>query len=106
MHTATIDLDLLSTDDVTEAPALAEGDSYHPVLVEAMPSGRYDVLDGFHRVAGLRASGASLVRVIVVDDVDLAAAVSEPGPEQDAAIEAIYDAVGYDPLFPDRSLWS
>lgn len=77
---------------IAESSPLAPGD--HGVMVEELGD-EYYILDGFHRVAGYLAHGDddAQITVIVVDDEGLAAYVSEPGPEQDKAIERINDAL-------------
>lgn len=87
-----------ASDYVDEVPALDPTDRGQPQIVEAAPSGTLYIVDGFHRTAGqirwCRENGVSLddceVTVVVCDDAGLIADAAEPGPKQQAAIEAIY----------------
>lgn len=84
----------------TQAPALAPGQEPQLVIVEECGDNLY-IVDGFHRVAGYVAwaieNGINLdeckINVVRCDDADLIAAAAEPGPDQAAALEAIYSSL-------------
>lgn len=65
----------------------------HLPIVEVTPTGRVEIIDGFHRIAGLIAGGATEIECVTSDDADLLDAAAEPGAGQQAAIDAIYAAI-------------
>lgn len=89
-------------DYVDEAPALDPADAREPQIVEVSPSGTLSIVDGFHRTAGqvrwCRENGVAVedceITVVACDDAALIRDAAEPGPKQQAAIEAIYAAAG------------
>jgi len=76
------------------APALAASDCKPLPIVAMLPSGRVDIVDGYHRIAGLIAGGAETIDCLVCDDEDLVAAAgnAEDTTAQQAALEVIYAA--------------
>lgn len=78
----------------TSAPALDPADCKCLPIVEIIGS-RVDIIDGFHRIAGMLAFGATLVNAVTCDDADvLADAANAENPvKQHAAIDAIYAAL-------------
>ena len=68
------------------------------ILVEVSDKGRVDILDGFHRAAGLlrwanendKDIGDIKIEVINVRNSDLAKRAEVPGPQQQSAIDEIY----------------
>ena len=87
-------------DYVSEVPALDPAD-YRPLVICESVGKRLQIVDGFHRTAGLvrwaneneQSLDSVSVKVIVCDDEDLISAAAEPGPKQAAALEAIYKLV-------------
>lgn len=75
-----------------------------PVIVAVAPSGRLEIVDGFHRTAGMvrwcRGNDVTLdaceINVVVCGDEALIADAANPGwpRKQQAAIDAIYEAAG------------
>lgn len=78
----------------TQAIALCQFDCPMPPVVEIMPSGQVEIIDGFHRIAGMIAAGETQIDCITCDDDDVlaAAANAERPDEQDEALAAIYGA--------------
>lgn len=76
------------------APALDPTDCRRLPIVEVLPSGRVDIIDGFHRISGMIAWGATTIDCIMCDDSDLLADAANPEDsiKQAAAIDAIYGA--------------
>lgn len=81
----------------SEYPALQPGDEPRAIVVEIV-HGNPRIVDGFHRAAGFCRWATEhgqdyadvLIRVLVADDEDLIADAAEPGPRQDAALDALY----------------
>jgi hypothetical protein len=78
----------------TSAPALDPADCQHLPIVD-MTGGRVEIIDGYHRIAGMLAYGATTISVVTCDDKDvLADAANAEQPEkQQAAVSAIYAAM-------------
>jgi hypothetical protein len=74
-----------------DAPAALDRYDYErlsPIIV----SGKNDLLDGYHRLAGLVAAGVTgEIDVIAIYDESLAGRLAEPGPDQDEALEELED---------------
>jgi hypothetical protein len=78
-------------EDMDSGSPLEPGD--HDVIVEWSGS-RYEIVDGFHRVAGYVASGADMddeIVVILCDDGDLIGRAAEPGGDQQEALDEIIE---------------
>ena len=70
-----------------------DGVHYLPV-VAVLGGGAIDIIDGYHRIAGLIRGGAEAIDCVTCDDIDLlAAAASDSRSEQQAATSAIYAAL-------------
>ena len=90
---------LVEREMVEYAESLRPGDEPEAIVVERLPSGSYDLVDGFHRVAGYRRWAdeggrmydSIMVRALLTEagDEDDAARAAAPGPEQDAALRAL-----------------
>lgn len=93
--------------DIEEVAPLDPADrSVDPIIVEMGASGEVlDIVDGFHRAAGMvrwcREHGKETATcdVLVVacdqdDDEDLVSTASQPGGDQDEAIESLYRLAG------------
>lgn len=80
-----------------EAPALDPADcrELQIPVVYVMPDGRVDIVDGYHRIAGMLAYGAESIECVTTDDFDLLADAgnAEQPSVQRAAIEAIYSSL-------------
>ena len=78
----------------TAAPALSLADCHRLPIVEISPSGRVDIIDGYHRVAGMIAAGETTIDCLTCDDDGVLgdAANAEHLDLQAAALDAIYSA--------------
>jgi len=76
------------------APALHKSDCVRLPIVEIMPSGRIEIIDGYHRIAGMIAAGETTIDCLTCDDAGVLGDASNPErPEQqEIALEAIYAA--------------
>lgn len=91
----------IEDETVAEVESLSPSNCDPLVIVERMPSGTVNIVDGFHRTAGMvkwargrdRELDAIKVQVVVCDDAGLLRDAGEPGPKQGGAIEAIYAMV-------------
>lgn len=74
------------------APALAATDCHRLPIVEILPSGRVEIVDGFHRIAGMIAAGETIIPCLTCDNEDVlaAAANAEDPVAQLAALKMIY----------------
>lgn len=79
----------------TDAAPLAQSDCKALPIVEILPSGRIEIVDGYHRIAGMIAAGETAINCVVCDDEQLVcdAANNEQTASQRAAIESIYSQV-------------
>ncbi len=75
-----------------EAPALDPSDCRKLPIIDVLPSGRVDIIDGYHRIAGMVRFGAESIECVTSDDADLLAdaADCEDTERQAKAIAAIY----------------
>lgn len=98
-------------DYVDESPDLDPSACDPLPVVAPAAKGTLDLIDGFHRVAGMvrwcRENGVSPetceINVVLCDDDELAIAAAEPGPRQEEALEAIH-AAAHGNMVPSR-LW-
>ena len=79
--------------DVVARPL--RSDCYAMPIVERVPSGLYEIVDGHKRIAGLIAGGADEIECVLCDDEDLIAVAgnAERPDAQREAIAAIYASV-------------
>jgi hypothetical protein len=80
--------------DVT-APPLAQADCRRAPIVKVLDGGDVEIVDGYHRIAGMIAAGETAIDCITCDNTDLIALAADPGrPErQRRALAAIYRAI-------------
>jgi hypothetical protein len=80
--------------DVTSSP-LAQSDCRRAPIVEVLDGGSVEIVDGYHRIAGMIAAGETHIDCITCDNTDLIALAADPGrPErQRRALAAIYRAI-------------
>lgn len=93
-----------ASDYVDQVPALDPADDIQPVIVSALPSGGLEIVDGFHRTAGMvrwcRAEGVPLdaceIAVVLCGDDKLVGQAGNTAfpRKQQAAIDAIYELAG------------
>lgn len=78
-----------------DSTLLAQSDCKAMPIVERLPSGRIEIVDGYHRIAGMILAGETAINCVVCDDEQLVcdAANNEQPEAQRAAIEAIYSQV-------------
>ena len=67
-------------------------DCHELPIVEVLPSGYVDIVDGYHRIAAMIMGGAEQIPCIVCDDEDLIcdAGNAEDPSRQRAAVKKIY----------------
>ena len=77
-----------------DAPSLDPADCRHMPIVEIIGH-RVDIIDGYHRIAGMIRAGATVISCVTCDDADVLsdAANPEDSTTQAAAIAAIYAAI-------------
>lgn len=78
----------------TQSAPLCQRDCKSLPIVEILPGGRVDIIDGFHRIAGMIAAGETMIACLTCDDSDILgdAADAENTTRQAAALAAIYSA--------------
>lgn len=78
----------------TMAPELSQAECEFRPIIEVLPSGRIEIVDGYHRIAGMIAAGETEIECLTCDDDDLIgdAANAEDTDAQSAALRAIYAA--------------
>lgn len=78
-----------------DSTLLAQSDCKAMPIVEILPSGRIEIVDGYHRIAGMLMAGETSISCVVCDDEQLVcdAANNEDKEAQSAAIAAIYGSV-------------
>ena len=80
--------------DVESRPLAAADCKVLPVVFLG-ENGKYDLIDGYHRVAGMIAAGETSIPCVLCDDARLCGIAADPeSPEDQAeALAAIYAAV-------------
>ena len=78
----------------TDSAPLAQRDCPALPIVAVSPSGKIEIIDGFHRIAGMIAAGETDIVCLTCDDLDVLgdAANAENPKKQAAALSAIYKA--------------
>lgn len=74
------------------APALAQSDCRRAPIVELLAGGCVEIVDGYHRIAGMIAAGETAIDCLTCDDSDLIADAGNPErpARQAAALDRIY----------------
>jgi hypothetical protein len=89
----TVSLSKIHHDELPDnSPPLADNRRM-PLLVEVKDDGGLSLIDGYHRLAGLKAAGAKSARVILVGKEDL---TNLEGMKESDWVRSVYTKFGYD----------
>jgi len=81
--------------DCCDVPTLSQADCPAMPVVEMRPSGRVEIVDGYHRIAGMIAAGETAITCVTCDDADLLGDIGNAeDPERQAqALNELYSAI-------------